>query len=206
MHDTVKSPILKTEQYLRLIRDTLMYLGRPLFSREAFLFLALTGYHESGGLREVRQVGGGPACTLFQIEPNPWISTMRMVLEDNPSEVVKLNNMFVLEILRAGLGGYLASDVERFSYNHRDFPTIDKLVWQTRAFQPHRTAVIAARYHTWKATSVSLPPITDKETTIQAYSEYWGKYYNTRFEEEKMDQFRQAAWIMDPDPFVWFGS
>lgn len=62
-----------------VIRPVLNELG--LWSEAAENLLLGTALHESGGLRHVRQIGGGPALGLYQMEPdthadlwNNWLS------------------------------------------------------------------------------------------------------------------------------------
>lgn len=53
----------------RVIEPVLCHLSEIAFSRAASQLLLGTALHESMGLKHRRQVGGGPARSLFQMEP-----------------------------------------------------------------------------------------------------------------------------------------
>jgi len=50
-----------------IVRPVLKYMGMPSLNAEELLIA--TAVHESVGLEYIRQLGGGPALSLFQIEP-----------------------------------------------------------------------------------------------------------------------------------------
>ena len=71
---------------VEVVRPVLVHLG--LHSAAAENLLVGTALHESGGLRWLRQLGGGPAFGVYQIEPSTHDDIWRNYLHFRP----KLND------------------------------------------------------------------------------------------------------------------
>ncbi len=67
---------------VEVVRPVLVHLGRH--SAAAENLLVGTALHESGGLRWLRQLGGGPAFGLYQIEPSTHDDIWRNYLRFRP--------------------------------------------------------------------------------------------------------------------------
>ena len=64
------------------LRPTLM--DMDMLSRSAEKLLLMTAAHESGGFRHARQIGGGPALSYYQIEPDTLVDLYRNYLGYRP--------------------------------------------------------------------------------------------------------------------------
>ena len=67
---------------VEVVRPVLVHLG--LHSAAAENLLVGTALHESGGLRWLRQLGGGPAFGVYQIEPSTHDDIWRNYLQFRP--------------------------------------------------------------------------------------------------------------------------
>jgi len=67
---------------VEVVRPVLVHLG--LHSAAAENLLVGTALHESGGLRWLRQLGGGPAFGVYQIEPSTHDDIWRNYLRFRP--------------------------------------------------------------------------------------------------------------------------
>ena len=67
---------------VEVVRPVLLHLG--LHSAAAENLLVGTALHESGGLRWLRQLGGGPAFGVYQIEPSTHDDIWRNYLRFRP--------------------------------------------------------------------------------------------------------------------------
>ncbi len=67
---------------VEVVRPVLVHLG--LHSAAAENLLVGTALHESGGLRWLRQLGGGPAFGIYQIEPSTHDDIWRNYLRFRP--------------------------------------------------------------------------------------------------------------------------
>ena len=67
---------------VEVVRPVLVHLG--FYSAAAENLLVGTALHESGGLRWLRQLGGGPAFGIYQIEPSTHDDIWRNYLRFRP--------------------------------------------------------------------------------------------------------------------------
>lgn len=83
------------EDVIRPVLSTLSELsGRELGGDDAEEILLFTAIHESGGLRHRRQLGGGPALGLFQMEPETHDDLWMNFLSSRPDLDQALRDMF----------------------------------------------------------------------------------------------------------------
>lgn len=132
-----------------VIRPTLKRLGRAYASPAAEELLLATAVHESDGLKYLRQRGGGPARSFFQIEP----ATARWLIDGylmrRPQAWQQFRHAVQWEPgFRGGLAARLVGD---------------------QAF-----ACALARFRYWVVPH-ALPEADD----IAALAQYWGAHYQT---------------------------
>ena len=77
-----------------LIEDTLNKLSPEIpFSEDAVNLVWGTGAHESAGFKYRKQLGGGPALSYFQIEPNTFNDIVSNFLKYKPKLVAKIKSI-----------------------------------------------------------------------------------------------------------------
>lgn len=128
-----------------IIRPTLGALGLPHPERAEALLIA-TAAHESAGLRYIKQVGGGPALSVYQIEPATGSDVMDRWL---PRQALSLRGIVeAVTEFRAGddVKGRLLSDM--------------------------RFATVVARLIYWRAPEI-LPPADDVPAMAKLWGLRW---------------------------------
>ena len=145
-----------------VVRPALELLGPRYSTRAAEQLVMGTGAKESGGFVWLRQLGGGPAVGLWQMEP--------FTFRDLRDNFLSGTNPQVMALLRAV--GSLAS---------ARLPDASELAWNLR---------LAAAYCRIKylANSEPLPPADD----VPAMARYWKRHYNTRLGKGRPEEFEHC--------------
>ena len=144
---------------LEVVRPTLIHLQEyhpQMWSPAAENLIVGTAAHESSGLKYVRQVGGGPALGVFQVEPDTATDVWESYLTVRAPKLGEL----IRELL---------------------WPWPDRasqLVWNSA----YATAI--ARLVYWRRPE-PLPNADD----IEGLAQYWGRFYQTSNDPEKIQRF-----------------
>lgn len=157
------------------VRPALQALG-PQYSTEAAERLVMgTAAKESGGLVWLRQLGGGPALGLWQMEPFTFRYLRDTFLSGDGDGKAQLRRA-----------------VAAFSAARSPDPT--ELCWNLR---------LAAAYCRIKYLSVAepLPPAGD----VAAMARYWKRYYNTNAGKGRPEEFEHswANTIQPVEAVLW---
>ena len=128
----------------------------------------------------IKQKGGGPAISLYQIEPFTFKDTFVNFIQNRK----ELDDLISSNFLPSDLCTRSHKGVSSLI----NFQTFDLDV--ERALSSLMLATIIARIKYWRAPE-PLPKRTDDDY-IRKLGEYWKRYYNTR-EDETADRF-VAAW------------
>lgn len=157
------------------VRPALQTLGAQYATEAAERLVMGTAAKESGGLVWLRQLGGGPALGLWQMEPFTFRYLRDSFLSGNdPAKA----------LLRRTAGSFSASLS----------PDPTELCWNLR---------LAAAYCRLKYLSVSepLPPAGD----VAAMARYWKRHYNTSAGKGRPEEFEHtwANTIQPVEAVLW---
>jgi hypothetical protein len=114
-------------------------------------------------LKYVKQLGKGPALSIYQIEPATYNDYWDNFLEHRPKLAQKIID-------------YCGISEHSFTADHR--PDVERLVYDLRY------ATIMCRIH-YRRIRAPLP----KSGDILGYANYWKKYYNTYLGHGSVEQF-----------------
>lgn len=137
-------------------------------SPEAIKLVTATIIHESEGGEYVRQVGGGPALGICQMEPETFLDHQNFIDSRKNSE----GWQELWEAIRANIIG-------------RRYPTPEELTWN------NGLAVAMCRVHYLRA------PAELPEISIDDIAEYWFDYYNRSPENVKGERITSFICTMD---------
>jgi len=127
-------------------RDFLDCVIRPVLARLALggaaaeTLLLGTALHESGGLRRLRQAGGGPALGLYQIEPATHADILENFLAFRPDLAARV----------AGLAAQWPGRVEQLATNPAYATAIARIHYRRRPEPLPEAGDIAALGRYWK--------------------------------------------------------
>lgn len=131
-----------------------------LHSAAAVALMMGTAVHESAGLRYLRQRGGGPALSFFQVEPATAEDIIKRYL---PSRVPLWARFEAATMWRSELWG-------------------DRIAERLVGDMAFACAVARLKY--WQAPA-PLPEADD----LEGLAAYWGKWYQTESDPAKMQRF-----------------
>jgi hypothetical protein len=165
-------PVEERARQLRDLVDTTAALidTNKVTRKRAANLLYRTAVHESGGLKYIQQLGGGPAVSYFQIEPSTAVDIVQRYAKTRPK---------VMEILEKTSG---LTQKELLQLSKDDLAALLK-----------RNNIFASSVARFK---FRMNPEMIPEG-LDAQSAYWGKYYQTTSDAKKMLKFRENNTAFD---------
>ena len=148
-----------------IIRPALEAIG--LWSQAAENLVLGTAIHESGNFKYIRQVGGGPALSFYQIEPATADDICRRYLRTRSA---------VAHNIAKACWPHLANPP---LFSHLAMKEINNLLLTDLRFS---TILCRLKYYLAK------PPLPDADD-IENLAAYWGAHYQSQSNPVKMNQW-----------------
>ena len=157
--------MVSINQMRSLIDRTCSTMGEKFASEDAIDLVLTTGIVESR-YKYLRQLGDGPACSFWQVEPATAVDNIAHYLKHRKSLVIKC--------------------AEASRVDSKYWQVYDEDIWADILEKNIASGIVHCRLKYWRVPK-SIP------NTTKGKAEYWKKYYNTEGGKGHIDHFTEAV-------------
>ena len=156
--------MISIKQIRSLIERTCSTMGKKFASDDAIDLVLVTGIVESR-YKYLRQLGNGPACSFWQVEPATCVDNLVHYLKHRKSLIV--------------------SCAEASRVDSKYWQVYDEDIWADILEKNIAAGIVHSRLKYWRVPK-SIP------NTVQGKADYWKKYYNSEGGAGNPDHFVEA--------------
>ena len=162
--------MISIKQIRSLIERTCSAMGKKFASDDAIDLVLVTGIVESR-YKYLRQLGNGPACSFWQVEPATCVDNLIHYLKHRKSLIV--------------------SCAEASRVDSKYWQVYDEDIWADILEKNISAGIVHCRLKYWRVPK----PVPN---TTQGKADYWKKYYNSEGGAGNPEHFVEAAnkWLV----------